>query len=209
MRNPDKSSRTIKEVIVGVVVVVLGWLITQFILIPIFQPTDASSPTPPATPIQIEMPDENNSNEPDNDTDNPSPVYESTPPPANTPKETIMPTVAWVWSDYQVDLGGWSCGVLLFAEPLKDCVCFTLDYEFSEIRSGNPYGMQDVYIRDNEGIWEKVGNFYAPDKNRITTLIYLDSPTTFTGIGIVPAKSPSQGGTDFEKWFNPSKFVIN
>jgi uncharacterized protein YgiM (DUF1202 family) len=122
---------------------------------------------------------------------------------------TITP-VNWKWSENRISLGthGWSAGVLLFNEPITNCLRFTLNYEFRIIKNGNPYGTQDIYVMNTGSRWDKVGSINVPNNNSVTTTIHLNSPTTIQGIGIVPAK-PISVATSYENWFTTSDFVVN
>jgi hypothetical protein len=121
--------------------------------------------------------------------------------------ERTISSVNWRWSDGRVSLGGWDAAVQLFNEPIINCVRFILDYEFRSVSSGNPYGMQNVYVLDTAGRWSRVGNFNAPNNNRVTTRIRLNNPTNIRGIAVVPARTSHQANYQF--WFAGRDFVVN
>jgi len=124
-------------------------------------------------------------------------------------KEKIINSVNWKWSDNQIKLGthGWSVGVQQFNEPIKNCMRFKLDYEFTKINYGNPYGVQDVYVKGINGSWNKVGSFNAPNNKKVTIMIRMNNPSDIYGVGIVPAKSIS-GQVSYENKFTVREFLV-
>jgi uncharacterized protein YgiM (DUF1202 family) len=128
----------------------------------------------------------------------------------STQTTRTISSVNWRWSENRIAIGtqGWSVGVQLFDAPVTNCMRFTLDYEFRRINSGDPYGIQDVYVMDTGRRWVRVGSFNAPNNNRVTTTIQLSNPTTILGIAVVPTKS-GIGQSDYENWFAGRDFLVN
>jgi uncharacterized protein YgiM (DUF1202 family) len=98
----------------------------------------------------------------------------------------------------RISSSGWHVTPIVLSSPVAECIRFTIDFEFTRVTSGNPFGNQDVYIMSENGIWSRVGSLAAPQANkRVTTTIHLASPTKISAVAVVPAKAAS-GQNEFQ-----------
>ncbi|MCL2463223.1 MAG: hypothetical protein FWF44_11200, partial [Defluviitaleaceae bacterium] len=120
-------------------------------------------------------------------------------------KEGMLAAASWDWSEKTVTLSSYYSYPVVLAQPIPNCVGFTLDYEMHDISYGNPYGKQNIYIKTDAGSWKKVGSINVPDDNTATAAVTLSDPTGVAAVAVIPSTAKN---TSWTCWFNPYNFII-
>ena len=131
--------------------------------------------------------------------------------PTQGQSESTLGTVRWTLSDQRITFPPGDVFVYpkLFNEPIVNCTGFTIDFEYLNAINCDPYGLQRVFVMQS-GMWSAVGSFNAPNKNKVTTTIRFNTPSTIFGIAIIPVNSgrPISGEWSLDFIYTPRNFIV-
>ena len=125
---------------------------------------------------------------------------------AREPFTQVIPTISQHWSDYRVSFDAWNVQVKYFESPVINCVHFTLEFEYTVVHFGNPFGPQRVYVLSGDR-WISVGSFFVSGFERVTVPIDIGRPVTIQGVAVTPTTS-GVNATEFNWRIYTRDFVV-
>ncbi|MBQ6719769.1 MAG: hypothetical protein IJN20_05420 [Oscillospiraceae bacterium] len=102
------------------------------------------------------------------------------------------------WSTKRVSVGGTNTTPLVFDKTVKNCTKFTLHFQISDVKSGNPYGKFTVYAKINSK-WEKIGTYNVKNNSEVVKTFKFDKPITFKQLAVAGPYRYS-GNYNFYMW---------
>ena len=88
------------------------------------------------------------------------------------------------WKTKQVSVGGTATTPYAFDKTVKNCVKFTVAFQITKVKYGDPFGKYTVYGK-MDGKWKKVGTFNANNKSLVTKTFTFKEPVSFTQLAFV------------------------